>query len=358
MINDFFINSTILISLLFLYCEVGKNHPLNQQSTLVTRILGGLYGGLLGNILMIYSIQLTGDIRVDLRHIPMIIAMLYGGWTSALVTMVMVAAGRLLYGVTTVAIMTTLLSCCLFVVLWFVQRTRWRFSIKAFAMAVVVIISTSLLLIAVLDEWSMSVRIIPLYTLVYSLGTWLSITLFEHTYQRHSLFKTYEEASYRDELTGLGNVRYFRQVYQACLENARGKDEELSLLYLDIDHFKNINDTHGHAEGDYVLKEVGKVLLELTRSYDIVCRNGGEEFSVLLPDCPPAKAFEVAERIRGHIQHHSFLLQKGTKVSVTISIGLAHYPTVKAGMLIEVADQALYRAKQMGRNQVQQLPAK
>ncbi len=122
---------------------------------------------------------------------------------------------------------------------------------------------------------------------------------------------------------------------------------------LDIDHFKHINDRHGHLAGDAVLREIAAVVRESTRSEDLVCRFGGEEFVVVLPFSDPDLAGERAEQIRSSIAsrttHHD-----GAAIRVTASIGLAYAPAElrKETALIMLADQALYRAKAEGRNRV------
>jgi len=163
-----------------------------------------------------------------------------------------------------------------------------------------------------------------------------------------------ERLAKTDPLTGLYNVREFKDSLQKYTTQAHQRAGRLSLLLVDIDHFKVINDTYGHPVGDEVLKEVGKVLTEVSRTFDIVCRNGGEEFSILLPDCTLATAMELGERVRRTIDEHSFALPDGNRVSVTVSVGVSAYPETaqSAQDLYAFADDALYLAKSKGRNRV------
>ncbi|WP_330602983.1 GGDEF domain-containing protein [Anaerosolibacter carboniphilus] len=103
-----------------------------------------------------------------------------------------------------------------------------------------------------------------------------------------------------------------------------------------------------------VLKELGKILLKICRNFDIVSRNGGEEFSVMLIDCHPQQAISIAERIRSNVEQNAFILSNGKIISITVSIGIAIYPdtTLDLSRLIKEADNALYKAKQTGRNKV------
>ncbi|UCE78935.1 MAG: diguanylate cyclase [Nitrospiraceae bacterium] len=163
-----------------------------------------------------------------------------------------------------------------------------------------------------------------------------------------------EKLSITDYLTGVYNVRYF--YHRSIEEFSRSERYNLpaSCLMLDIDHFKKINDTCGHKVGDKVLKEFAQVLKKGIRKSDVLARYGGEEFILLLPQTPPDGAFKEAERLRNMISRHNFRYLKGRK-KITVSIGLASYPhdNVKEHEdLITFADDALFKAKNSGRNKV------
>jgi diguanylate cyclase len=123
---------------------------------------------------------------------------------------------------------------------------------------------------------------------------------------------------------------------------------------IDIDFFKRVNDTYGHSAGDMVLKQLSGILISSCRSFDIVSRKGGEEFTVILLDCNYEHAFEIAERIRKNVEDYYFIIDDSKKVSITISIGVSSYPsrTDNSNELLHEADNALYSAKRNGRNQV------
>ena len=154
-----------------------------------------------------------------------------------------------------------------------------------------------------------------------------------------------------DGLTGLYIRRYFQLTLEQEFQRARRYDRKFSLLMIDIDHFKSINDTYGHQQGDAVLKEVAKILRYQTREVDLVARYGGEEMSVILPETNLEGAMLTAEKIRSTVERYQF--PGGLKV--TVSIGAAYcdknYPPDKEA-LIKLADDALYRAKETGRNKV------
>ena len=161
------------------------------------------------------------------------------------------------------------------------------------------------------------------------------------------------ELSSRDPLTGLSNRRQFELALAAEIDRVARAGEAALVLMIDIDHFKRINDTHGHTIGDLVLKGVAQALHECIRPMDTLSRFGGEEFALILPNCPPAFGRSVAERFRIKVQNRAIDIGSGQKVRMTVSIGGAYAPQwvrSSAPLWIERADQQLYRAKGAGRN--------
>jgi diguanylate cyclase (GGDEF)-like protein len=164
------------------------------------------------------------------------------------------------------------------------------------------------------------------------------------------LFRHVQTQAMTDALTGLYNHRYFQERLDREIKMADRNNESLSLILLDLDHLKRINDTHGHRAGDAALCHVARVLQSTVRDIDICARYGGEEFVIILPQCEREAAFQVAERVR-----EAIALKPATRVgAVTASIGLATYPTPARAKeeLIEMADRAMYLAKDAGRNRV------
>jgi len=164
----------------------------------------------------------------------------------------------------------------------------------------------------------------------------------------NSLTMLYDAAT-RDEKTGLFNHRFFKTVFEMELEKAKREKSKMSLIIIDIDFFKKLNDTYGHLFGDEILKELAGVLLKQLRRYDVLARFGGEEFFVLLPNTNISKARKIAERLRKSL-HSS---KKLRKYGVNISLGVTSYiERDNMERMIKRADKALYVSKEKGRNRV------
>lgn len=174
------------------------------------------------------------------------------------------------------------------------------------------------------------------------------------------LYSRTRELSVRDELTQLYNRRHFQEVLPLEIKRAQRFNKPLTLLMIDIDHFKNFNDSYGHLAGDERLKEFVHLVSSRVREVDFFARFGGEEFVLLLPNANKQEGTLVAEKIRALVSGHSFTIPAGAKElkslpeKLTVSIGVASYPEDAEMMedLIDAADVALYAAKGAGRNQI------
>lgn len=157
---------------------------------------------------------------------------------------------------------------------------------------------------------------------------------------------------YIDELTGLFNYRYLEISLDREVKRADRFGSTVSMIFIDLDLFKVVNDTHGHLVGSQVLKEVGMLLKKSVREVDIVIRYGGDEFTVMLVETGDKGAATVAERIRRSIADHTFLTDEGLNIRLTASLGYACYPadTQSKLELLELADKAMYRGKEEGKN--------
>lgn len=170
------------------------------------------------------------------------------------------------------------------------------------------------------------------------------------------LYTRTRELSVKDELTGINNRRHFQNMLQMEWKRALRFRRSLSLIMVDVDHFKAYNDTFGHLQGDAVLRQIGTLLKRNLREVDTVARFGGEEFVLLLPDTDKRGAIAVAEKVRMIVEAQRFLSEERQETrQITLSAGVATYPEDVEEMddLIDHADIALYRAKEQGRNRIQ-----
>lgn len=181
-------------------------------------------------------------------------------------------------------------------------------------------------------------------------------TIFKVSFQDEldeKLQQSLYESATRDSLTGLYNRRYFEESLGKDFLYCQRRSSPLSVVVFDIDHFKSVNDTYGHSAGDVVLARVGQVLLGGIRSEDVCARIGGEEFALLLRECPEADAVRLADRLRSNIENTD--IESGPeKLRVTLSAGVSsssHLFRI-ASDLVQAADRNLYRAKEGGRNRV------
>jgi diguanylate cyclase (GGDEF)-like protein len=160
--------------------------------------------------------------------------------------------------------------------------------------------------------------------------------------------------SIRDPLTGLYNRRYLEESLNRELHRAKRTSRDISLVMLDLDHFKHFNDTFGHQVGDILLKEIAGVIKSRVRAGDLACRFGGEEFSLILAEVGTEGALKCLEGIREAIKHLSLYHRGQTLGTVTVSAGIATYPAHgdNSEDLTHAADEALYRAKKAGRDRI------
>lgn len=172
--------------------------------------------------------------------------------------------------------------------------------------------------------------------------------------ENHRVYEELERRAYYDYLTGLANRRYFLEQAESELSRVLRYGGELSVVMLDIDHFKLVNDTHGHKTGDLVLKRLSDICRITLRDVDVIGRIGGEEFAILLPETSVKQAEEAAERLRVAIDNSRLALDGGLPLHFTVSLGVTALceRDVNIDTLLNQADQALYQAKNNGRNQV------
>lgn len=172
--------------------------------------------------------------------------------------------------------------------------------------------------------------------------------------QNAQLYQTTQQLAITDGLTGVYNRRYFQRQLENEFRRAPRFGYPIGLILIDVDHFKQFNDTNGHLLGDQVLRSMAQILKDSVRETDVVARYGGEEFAVILPETNREQALEVAERIRRNVARHTFWGRAQTPVQVTVSIGVASRLASQTNpeALVDLADSALYEAKRTGRDRI------
>lgn len=352
-IKQLIANLAILVSILFLYSQVYNVTPLEQHSPVKRKILSGIFGGLLGNVLMWFSIPI-GTTIIDLRHIPILILAFFGGALPAIICMFVIILGRFIIGINISAYASIIFvgAVTLFSVL--ISKSTISKKSKVFLMLTISNIIFSIVVYYLIVDKTLFVSLNVTYWVISYLSGFISFSILKYIQDSQVLFQKYKVQSTTDGLTGLNNVRKFDEVFHQLVSDLQTNNQYLSLLYLDIDNFKKINDTYGHANGDLVLKKLGEIIKKTARSFDVVSRNGGEEFTVILLDCRLERAIEIAEELRSNVENHSFLIGNSKQLDVTISVGVASYKdtTENPKDLIDDADKALYHAKNNGRNKV------
>lgn len=163
-----------------------------------------------------------------------------------------------------------------------------------------------------------------------------------------------KERAFIDDVTEVYNARYLLATIKNEIRRAGRYENPLSLLFLDLDRFKLVNDRHGHLVGSQVLRSLSQVLLQCVRDVDTLARYGGDEFTILLVDTDHSEAHSIAERIRRTVEEHVFEAGRGGSLRLTVSLGVSTYPQhgIERNTLLDVADKAMYRAKSLGRNRV------
>lgn len=355
MFKDLLVNASFLITMLFLGSQIFKNTGISRKSSVKNRALLGAAGGISCIILMYYGFHINSGIILDFRIIPEMVVAVFGGSIAVIITAALSISFRLLYfGVTTYSIATSI---------------GIGIVSLSYAVALKSITDINKKNIVLMAVWGLIIRSTVFAVLIDSTGTLTEVLvclwagtailgfivyyLIQYLITAQNLMLKLKENATRDFLTGLHNTRSFDVYFNDYIKKSLESGKKLSFLMLDIDFFKKVNDNYGHPAGDYILKEFGKIIVSSCRTLDVVSRIGGEEFSVLLPDCSLDKTLEVAERIRTNVEKHDFIINDMV-IHITVSIGAAVYPdtTDCIDKISEKADAGLYKAKQSGRNKV------
>lgn len=361
-LDSIFINIMILVAFTAIMGEVLKRDILysgfgksNKSKSFRTKTIITILMIMESLSLMHFNIHVDPRVSIDFRLIPIIIISMYIGVVPSVAAAITIKFLAVLMHGFQPEIGYNFVSMILIAILCeFIMKSRLSFSKKSMYifLCVTIAINASTLILA--RDIVLLISIIPyitITTLILYIGVYKGINYICGS--NNVLMKMKEEAN-RDFLTGLYNSRYFNSALEECSKDLMEKERVFSLIYLDIDNFKDINDQYGHGKGDHVIKEISYIISKTCRKLDVVSRIGGDEFTILLPNCPEEKAEEVAERIRKKISNHNFSALKDEIITVTASIGVKSCTNSQKSIeeIKEEVDKALYRAKKCGRNTV------
>lgn len=362
LINNLIANASLLLVGLYIISRltklgVTKKLPLRRQVT-ISFLLAGL-----SIVITLHGVLWNAQADFQYGFVPIIMSALYFGLPGVRITYVASILVLPFILTETLLLITfldyTLAASIAVAFLWFRERIKPARDIRIVnAISLGFISLFSLLNVSTYNQIEMYVMtLLAFITIGYSAGFFLHIVYGGiHKIQRSErLISKYKEAAFTDSLTGLGNRRRFEEEMKRVDEEVFNGTQDVALLFLDIDHFKSINDTYGHDAGDAILVELGNRLTKTARTDDMVCRNGGEEFSVLLADCTLSQGFVIGKRYLRQIAETPFLLPDGSFIDVTVSIGIASTSESKiatSSQLIKKADVGLYVAKRSGRNRL------
>ncbi|MDA1762458.1 GGDEF domain-containing protein [Bacillus cereus] len=348
MLRDLFVNTTIILSFIFVGGQLLRDKPLKEGFSFGQKCIVGIFTGILGILLMYFGVHVD-TILLDLRYLAVILAVILGGSIASSITVGMILVVRLLfmdYSLASQVAFYTIIAIGIGSI--FISRMKLSLGEKWVWLHTYILS----ILIPALYIWLIKdIHVVGLYLISSIITGYITFISANYVLQSNELFQTMKQYATVDALTSLGNVRQFDLEMNRHISNKHLKDESLCLLLIDIDHFKHVNDTYGHPAGDEVLKQVGRILREMSAFPDLVFRKGGEEFALLIPRKGFAYGMRMGEQIRTAVEKHSFQLLEGTKIKITVSVGISEYEE-SPEQFIQAADDALYYSKRNGRNQV------
>ncbi|MED3562444.1 diguanylate cyclase domain-containing protein [Bacillus xiapuensis] len=366
MLKDFVSNAALLIASFSIMGQLFKDKPLHLSSPLSVKFYWGISFGILGNILMLYSIHINSTTIADLRHLAIVIAGAFGGGIPAMVASILIGIGRILFfGYNHTSILASAGIIVTGLVCWGISKLKFHATLKAFLMNLMGLFIISIIFSINIDDWGVLTNILAYHYLISLIGGFFSYYLLGYIAKSNAAQQHLKEAnkllnqlSYIDGLTGIANRRYFDQTLENEWIKLAYTNYPLTLIMFDIDYFKKYNDTYGHLEGDHCLQTIAnKIKNEIfTHPSYTFCRYGGEEFAVILPFVDTNEGLQIAKKIQKAIQSLK-IPHISSKISdiVTLSIGVATISPKSSSNqeeLIQMADQSLYLSKTNGRNRI------
>ncbi|GAB6447787.1 GGDEF domain-containing protein [Bacillus cereus group sp. MYBK71-2] len=347
MLKDLFVNTTIILSFIFVGGQLLRDKPLEEGFSFWQKCVVGILTGILSVLLMYFGVHIE-NIMLDLRYLAVILAIIIGGPIASSITVTIILITRLLL---TEYSLASELACYTIVLIGIGVTFIWRMKVSMFTRWIWFNVYSLFILAVPLSMLFKDMSIVALYLVCSSVAAYITFISANYVLQSNELFQKMKQYATIDALTGLGNVRQFDLEMNRHISNKRTKNDSLCLLFIDIDHFKSVNDTYGHPAGDEVLKQIGCILREISPFPDLAFRKGGEEFALLIPQKGLAYGTHMGEQVRAAVEKHLFQLLDGTEIKITVSVGISVYEQ-SPEQFIQAADDALYYSKRNGRNQV------
>ncbi|MCA1053982.1 diguanylate cyclase [Rossellomorea aquimaris] len=349
MIKGFFVNICILVT--FFYLIGSFSRKLSQRGWIRCVGLGSIFGGM-GLVLMLFSIPLSHHTIADLRHLAFVASATYFGSVATLTATAIISLGRIImfgYNQQALNASVTMLAAGVVCILISkgVRSTWWRVHFMNYASLGLISVALSLNL-----GFSRMTEVFPYHIMTSLIGGVILFFIAEHFKKMNRYIKRLSNEVSMDHLTKLHNVKAFDEDVNRQINHSTEHGTSFALLLLDIDHFKHVNDTYGHLNGDEVLIQLASILRASSGKKVKAYRNGGEEFSMIMSFSHEREVYEKAEEIRTAVESQGFHLKHDQQIHITISIGYAIYQPSQEVSIFENADEALYRAKRSGRNRV------
>ncbi|MFV0466620.1 MAG: GGDEF domain-containing protein [Lachnospiraceae bacterium] len=297
------------------------------------------------------------SLNVDLRSLVLLVASYLGGIIPVLIIgCAQILLRALLFGIDIALLHVSILSVLVMVLfitidkIYLPNQQLYRWIMKSLG----ILIMTDISLFILLSGYENRFDQMRNYTIIFLISSILEFYLLESIRKSFELFRSYKNDSKRDFLTGLTNTREFDHVLNHLSAEALAKHITISCLIIDIDYFKQVNDSFGHTKGDIVLQELASLLTSAFPTPAVVARIGGEEFCILIQNCMRAQARQSAEEFRKVVQEHRIRISAAQSIHITVSVGLSNFPesTDDISEIKKLADNALYKAKHSGRNHV------
>jgi diguanylate cyclase len=332
-----------------------KNFDTSKALSINIKMIIYFLSSVLSILLIHFDLEIAPGAAVDFRIVPIItIACWFGSVPAVFVSILVTLFKVLVWGYDDWTFYTLSAMVIISITTGIVSKLKYSFFRKSILVAGIIFIVFMCINILKTNDFASALQSVPAFCtalFVLYLGMYAGLSYLSNSTRRVKLLK---DDITKDYLTGLYNSRYYNTALEDFSKSLIEKKEVFSLIYLDIDNFKAINDNYGHAVGDNVIAETSAFISNSCRKADIVSRIGGDEFTVLLPSCSDTKAYEVAERMRSTIESHSFIHKNGTSIQITVSVGVMYYSDNEKSVsqIKEEVDRAMYMAKKCGKNTV------